>query len=209
MKKRRRTDKARSLSPGHAASLLTAGATAWNAVRTALDGKYDGTLGKWEGGWTRKRLEGQWALTLGTGGVSSFAIQVSLHPCFPFFLNSHNQILSTLGATVISTSSSDAKLAIAKSLGAAHTINYAEHPEWHEEVLKITGGRGVDHVIDVGGAGTLLKSIKSVRQGGLVSVLGVLSKEGTESGVAAEVLFRAITGKRIRLLRASGRKGQC
>lgn len=168
------------LSAEDAASLFTAGATAWHAIRFALDGKLDGSLLPWSGEWTSKRLEGQWALTQGTGGVSCFAIQ----------------ILHALGATVISTSSSDAKLAIAKSIGAAHTINYAKTPDWHEEVMKITCGRGVDHVIDVGGTGTLLKSLKSTRQGGLVSMLGVLAKaESLEAEIVGQVVFRALTGK--------------
>jgi NADPH:quinone reductase-like Zn-dependent oxidoreductase len=82
------------------------------------------------------------------------------------------QIAKASGATVIATSSSDSKLDIARSLGAVHTINYNTYPEWHEEVLKITDGRGVDTVIDVAGADTLVKAVKAVRIGGLVSIVG-------------------------------------
>lgn len=76
---------------------------------------------------------------------------------------------------MIATSSSDTKLALAKQLGATHGINYATTPDWDQEVLRLTDGKGVDQVIEVGGARTLLKSIKSVRAGGLVSLIGILS----------------------------------
>lgn len=76
---------------------------------------------------------------------------------------------------MIATSSSDTKLALAKRLGAMHGINYATTPDWDQEVLRLTDGKGVDQVIEVGGAKTLLKSIKSVRAGGLVSLIGILS----------------------------------
>ncbi|KAK7676318.1 hypothetical protein QCA50_020701 [Cerrena zonata] len=74
-----------------------------------------------------------------------------------------------MGATVIVTSSSDEKLKLAKQLGATHTINYKTHPNWDQEVLKLTNGRGVDHVIEIGGAGTLLKAIASTRMVGFIT----------------------------------------
>ncbi|KAH9911900.1 NAD(P)-binding protein [Fomitopsis serialis] len=99
---------------------------------------------------------GDTVLVLGTGGVSIFGLQIAV----------------ASGATVIATSSSDNKLEVAKQLGAKHVINYKKTPDWEEEVFRITGGRGVDHVIDVGGAGTINKSLASTRYGGTVSVIG-------------------------------------
>ncbi|KAK2625834.1 hypothetical protein QTJ16_005146 [Diplocarpon rosae] len=98
-------------------------------------------------------------LTQGTGGVSCFCIQIA----------------SYFGCTVISTSSSDAKLVTAKRLGATHTVNYTTHPDWDEEVLRLTNGKGVDHVLEIGGGGTIEKSIKCLRHGGLVSLIGFLA----------------------------------
>lgn len=76
---------------------------------------------------------------------------------------------------MIATSSSDEKLEVTKLLGATHLINYRKIPNWSEEVLRITSGRGVDHVVNVAGSGTMEESLRSVRQGGVVSVLGMLS----------------------------------
>ncbi len=105
---------------------------------------------------------GETVLLLGTGGVSMFALQ---------FAKLH-------GAHVIIASSSDEKLARAKSLGADTLINYRTTPEWEQEVVTATGGRGVDIVVEVGGAGTLEKSIKAVRVGGFIAIIGVLSGVG-------------------------------
>lgn len=102
---------------------------------------------------------GDTVLTLGTGGVSLFALQIAkLHR-----------------AKIISTSSSDEKLARAKSLGADEVINYKTTPDWEKEVSRLTNRAGVDHVVEVGGAGTLPRSIKATRVGGLISVIGVLA----------------------------------
>ena len=102
---------------------------------------------------------GQTVLALGTGGVSIFALQLAkMH-----------------GARVIITSSSDEKLERAKELGADETINYKSAPSWDKEVLSRTNKIGVDHVIEVGGAGTLSKSLNSVRVGGHVALIGVLA----------------------------------
>ncbi len=103
---------------------------------------------------------GETILILGTGGVSIFALQLAkLH-----------------GARVIATSSSDEKLARVRALGADETINYRQTPEWDREVLRLTEGAGVDHVVEVGGAGTLPKSLNAVRYGGLISIIGVLAR---------------------------------
>lgn len=101
---------------------------------------------------------GETVLALGTGGVSVFAAQFA----------------AAAGARVIMTSSSDAKLERVKSFGAHDVINYHSTPEWQDEVRKLTGGRGVDRVIEVGGAGTIARSVASVRPGGVVALMGLL-----------------------------------
>lgn len=130
------------LSFEEAATLPCAGVTAWNAL-------YGGA----------PLRSGESVLTLGTGGVSIFALQFA----------------HAAGARVIATSSSDAKLKRTASLGASAGINYREHPEWHRQVLSATGGRGVDHVVEVGGAGTLPRSVEATRQGGQIHLIGVLT----------------------------------
>ncbi len=102
---------------------------------------------------------GETVLLLGTGGVSIFALQIAkMH-----------------GARVIITSSSDAKLAKARELGADDTINYRTFPDWQVRVHELTNKRGADHVVEVGGWGTLEKSIESVAYGGQVHTIGVLT----------------------------------
>ncbi|KAF2240426.1 NAD(P)-binding protein [Trematosphaeria pertusa] len=178
----------KGLSAGESATLVTAGGTAWAAIRDALDGRLNRVLELWQGEWTEKRLAGQWVLTQGTGGVSCFAIQIA----------------AALGATVIATSSSDAKLEIAKSIGATHVINYAKTRDWDQEVLRLTGGKGVDHVLDVGGAQTLMKSINCVRTGGLVSVIGILSES---SSLPAELVTSVMLGAKTSKLLENRGKG--
>ena len=95
----------------------------------------------------------------GTGGVSIFALQFA----------------KATGCETIITSSSDEKLARAKALGADHVINYRSHPDWSTQVRRITGGRGADVVVEVGGAKTLSESLKAIRQGGHIPIIGVLS----------------------------------
>lgn len=95
----------------------------------------------------------------GTGGVSVFALQFA----------------KLLGASVIATSSSDAKLERVRALGADHTINYRTKPEWAREVKNLTEGRGADLIVEVGGAGTFDQSLRAVRMGGHVSMIGVLT----------------------------------
>lgn len=105
-----------------------------------------------------------------------------------------DQLARAAGATVIATSSSDEKLALSKELGAHHTISYRHTPEWGEEALKISGGRGVDFVLDVGGAGTIEQSLRSVRHGGLVSIAGILTP-AKEVDIVPAILYGAKRGE--------------
>ena len=107
---------------------------------------------------------GDTVLVLGTGGVSIFALQFA----------------TAAGARVIATSSSDEKLERVKALGASDGVNYLRSPAWHKEVLKLTSGRGVDCVIEVGGAGTLERSFASLATGGKVALIGVLTGRSAE-----------------------------
>ncbi len=118
---------------------------------------------------------GDTVLVLGTGGVSIFALQFA-----------HLQ-----GARVIATSSSDAKLKRALDMGASDGINYNTSPKWDADVRDLTGGRGVDYVVEVGGAGTLAQSMKAVRAGGQISLIGVLSA-GTGQINPMPILMRNI-----------------
>lgn len=120
---------------------------------------------------------GDTVLVQGTGGVSIFALQIA----------------RILGARVIVTSSSQSKLDRASELGAWRTINYVEDPKWEKTVRQVTGGDGVDHVVEVGGAGTLERSLRAVRVGGQVSVIGVLS------GISSELNIIPILMQNLRL----------
>lgn len=120
---------------------------------------------------------GDTVLALGTGGVSIFALQLA----------------KAMGARVAITSSSDEKLERARALGADFTVNYRENPDWATAVLEWTSGRGVDHVIEVGGAGTLAHSIRACRPGGHIALIGVLT------GVSGEVPTALLMAKHIRL----------
>jgi NADPH:quinone reductase-like Zn-dependent oxidoreductase len=102
---------------------------------------------------------GDSVLVQGTGGVSLFALQFA----------------RSAGARVIATSGSDEKLGRVLALGASDGINYKTTPDWDKKVRELTGGRGVDHVVEVGGAGTLPRSIKAVRTGGHIALIGVLT----------------------------------
>lgn len=107
-----------------------------------------------------KRMRpGDTVLTLGTGGVSIMALQIA----------------KAGGARVIVTSSSDEKLERAKKLGADDTVNYVTHPSWEEQVLELTSGEGADHIIELGGAGTLPHSYLSIANGGEIDLIGVLT----------------------------------
>jgi NADPH:quinone reductase-like Zn-dependent oxidoreductase len=98
-----------------------------------------------------------------------------------------------MGATVVATSSSDEKLERLKALGADHTINYRQTPEWGARVLELTGGRGVDHVVEVGGPATLPQSITAARIGGHIALIGVLT------GLEGKVPTLFLMAKQIRL----------
>lgn len=112
---------------------------------------------------TRGGLQaGDTVLVLGTGGVSIFGLQFA----------------TALGARVIVTSSSDAKLERAKALGAWQTINYRAQPDWHKAVWDLTEKRGVDHILEVGGPGTLEKSLGCIAAGGHIALIGVLTGFG-------------------------------
>ncbi|MBI1347954.1 zinc-binding dehydrogenase [bacterium] len=104
-------------------------------------------------------------LALGTGGVSVFVLQLA----------------TAAGARVIITSSRDEKLVRARELGAWQTINYSATPDWEKEVWQMTGHQGVDHVMEVGGPGTLEKSLKSVSASGQIALIGVLTGFGAPS----------------------------
>lgn len=113
----------------------------------------------------RPTLVGETVLVLGTGGVSLLALQIA----------------KAAGATVIATSSSDAKLARVRDLGADIGINYTTTPSWGAEAVRCTDGRGIDHVVEVGGAGTLAQSIQAVGFAGEIALIGVLTREGDTS----------------------------
>lgn len=147
-------------SHAEAATLTTAGLTAWRAL--VVEGQLKA---------------GDTVLVQGSGGVSVFALQIA----------------KAMGATVIATSSSDAKLERLRALGADHGINYKTQPEWGRLVLDWTGGRGVDHVMEVGGPGTLAQSIEAVRVGGHIAFVGVLT------GMGGEVPTFALMAKQARL----------
>jgi NADPH:quinone reductase-like Zn-dependent oxidoreductase len=121
---------------------------------------------------------GDSVLVQGTGGVSIYALQIA----------------KAAGASVIATSSSDAKLERLKALGADHLINYRSEPKWGSAVRALTFGRGVDHVVEIGGAGTLPQSVTAARMGGHVSVIGVLT--GREGPFPSAILM----GKQIRMI---------
>jgi len=118
---------------------------------------------------------GDTVLIQGSGGVSLFALQFA----------------KALGAQVIATSSSDEKLNRMRELGAGAGINYKSHPDWDEYALRETEGLGVDHVVEVGGPGTLEKSLRAVRIGGTISLIGALA--GVEGVVnPLPVLLKAV-----------------
>lgn len=124
----------------------------------------------------RSLCAGQTLLVQGTGGVSMFALQFG----------------KLLGANVIVTSSSDAKLQRACELGADHGINYRQQPAWHKTARALTDGIGVDHLIEVGGADTLQQSIDAVRIGGFIAIIGVLASTAAPVNVLP-ILMSSLT----------------
>lgn len=145
------------LSPAEAACLPCAGVTAWSALHGA------GGL-----------RPGEWVLVQGTGGVSTFALQLA----------------KLAGARVVVTSRSEAKLERARGLGADATILTPETPRWGKAARELSGG-GVDLVVEVGGAGTWGESLAACRSGARVAVIGVLSGRETQLDVAP-ILMRQL-----------------
>ncbi len=133
------------LSYLEASTLPCAALTAWHALAVSGDLK-----------------PGQSVLTLGTGGVSIFALQLA----------------KMFGARVISTTSSEAKMKRLSEIGADEVIDYKTREDWDAAVLEVTGKKGVDHVVEVGGSGTLAKSLNAVRLGGHVAMIGALTGPG-------------------------------
>jgi NADPH:quinone reductase-like Zn-dependent oxidoreductase len=113
---------------------------------------------------------GETVLAMGTGGVSIFALQLA----------------KALGARVILTSSSDEKLARGRALGADEVVNYRTTPAWDDAARALTGGRGVDHILEVGGASTLPRSLRAVREGGHVTLVGLLGGTRGDPEAAAK-----------------------
>lgn len=107
---------------------------------------------------------GETVLVLGTGGVSIFALQFA----------------KLAGARVIVTSSSDEKLERAKKMGADFGVNYTTTPDWDKRAKELTGGTGVDHIVEVGGAGTFGRSLRAIKIGGHIGLIGNLSGNATE-----------------------------
>jgi NADPH:quinone reductase-like Zn-dependent oxidoreductase len=120
-------------------------------------------------------IAGNTVLLQGTGGVSIFGLQLA----------------KAMGVKVIITSSSDAKLAHAKELGADHRINYNSTPDWDKAAMELSAGRGVDCVVEVGGAGTIARSFGSIRVGGRIGLIGGLSGPATELNPAMILAKRA------------------
>lgn len=147
-------------SYAEAATLPCAGVTAWRGLVTC-----------------GKVKPGDTVLTLGTGGVSLFALQFA----------------KAAGARVIATTSSDEKRERLELLGADAVINYKAVPDWGRKARELTDGRGVDHVIEVGGPGTLAQSITACRTGGHIALIGVLT------GFTGEVAIPALFSNQIRV----------
>jgi NADPH:quinone reductase-like Zn-dependent oxidoreductase len=153
------------LSFEEAATLPCAAVTAWNSLCGA-----------------RALLPGETVLTLGTGGVSLFALQLA----------------KTFGARVIATTSSEEKARTLRELGADDVVNYRETPDWQVAVRELTGGKGVDHIVEVGGTGTLERSIKSSATNCEISLVGWVA--GAASTPDARALSAGIyTMRRIAL----------
>jgi NADPH:quinone reductase-like Zn-dependent oxidoreductase len=106
-----------------------------------------------------------------------------------------SQIAAAAGATVIATSSSDEKLELARKLGATHTINYRKTPDWSNKALELTGGVGVDLVVEVVGGGGLADSINSLRYGGRIGLVGILDKEDKPIAPTKPLLFGGKTSE--------------
>lgn len=150
----------RGWSHAEAATITTAGLTAWRAL--VVNGQLKA---------------GDSVLVLGTGGVSIAALQIA----------------KSMGARVIATTGSDKKFEQLRELGADHIINYKKTPDWGQHVLDLTDGHGVDHIVEVGGAGTLTQSIQATKVGGHIALIGVLT------GFSGEIPTMKLMSKQIRL----------
>ncbi|MEE4300603.1 MAG: NAD(P)-dependent alcohol dehydrogenase [Pseudomonadales bacterium] len=151
-----------------AASAFTPMPTGWTPAQAAT--LTCAGLTAWRGLMAEARIKpGDVVLTQGTGGVSIFALQFA----------------KAAGCRVIATSSSDEKLERLAHLGADELINYRQTPEWGRRALELTDGRGVDVVVEIGGAGTLPQSITAVRVDGHISLIGVLAGFAGEVPTAA------------------------
>jgi NADPH:quinone reductase-like Zn-dependent oxidoreductase len=133
----------------------------------------------WRGLVVDGRLKGgETVLVQGTGGVSIYGLQIA----------------KAYGCAVIATSASDEKLERLKALGADHVINYKSEPEWGKAAQTLTGGRGVDHILEIGGSGTLPQSMVASRNGGHIALIGVLA------GYAGPVSTVTLMGKQLKLI---------
>jgi len=150
---------------GFAAQTVTMPASAFSRMPSNLDFAAASTLTcagltAWRAMMVETKLRpGDWILVQGSGGVSIYALQFA----------------RMMGCRVIATSSSDEKLARMKAMGAEHLINYKETPNWGDKALELTGGQGVDLVVEVGGPGTLPQSVRAVAFDGCISMIGVLT----------------------------------
>lgn len=164
---------------GFAAESVTMPASAFTKAPTGYSHAQAATLPcaaltAWRALMVEARIKpGDTVLTQGSGGVSIFALQLA----------------KAAGARVIATSSSDQKLETLRGLGADELINYKQTPDWGSKALALTDGRGVDVVVEIGGAGTLPQSINAVRIDGHISLIGVLA------GFSGEVPTAALFGK--------------
>ena len=156
---------------GFGAQVVTMSETAFSHMPKNLDFQSASTLScaaltAWRALTVETHLRpGDWALIQGSGGVSVFGLQFA----------------RMMGCHVVATSSSDEKLERLRALGAAAVINYRKHASWGDAVLEVTGGRGVDLVIEVGGPGNLPQSVRGLAVDGCISLIGVLT------GFAGEV----------------------
>ncbi|MCB1630823.1 MAG: NAD(P)-dependent alcohol dehydrogenase [Pseudomonadales bacterium] len=138
------------LSFAEAAALPCAGLSAWNSILGGPPAR-------------RPCLPGETVLVQGTGGVSLFALQFA----------------KLAGCRVIATTSTAAKAELLQRMGADAVVNYRENPQWSDAVLAATNGRGVDLVVEVGGPNTLAQSIRSVRVGGRIAMIGIVGGLGS------------------------------
>ncbi|KUJ20620.1 NAD(P)-binding protein [Mollisia scopiformis] len=151
----------------------------------------------------------EWAAVVCTGATvwNAFYGNVALRPGDTVLLQGTGGVSITglvfakaAGAIIIVTSSSDEKLEKAKALGADYTINYKTHPNWAAEVLRLTNGEGVDHIIENGGLGTIEQSLECVAASGVISLIGFLSNAGQQSqpSILMPALVKAVVVRGVR-----------